>query len=58
MVCSICSGGGGISFSGVGCRRAGVDLVFGLVAGADSQGQSPAEGAGCLLLSALLCNKA
>ena len=53
---SVCVGGGGISFSIVGCRRAGVDLfvgVVGLVAAAGWRGHSPAEGAGCLLLSAL-----
>ena len=51
----VCVVGGGISLYIVGCRRAGVDLVVvgGLVAAAGWRGHSPAEGAGCLLLSAL-----
>ena len=37
------------------CRRAGVVLVVGgLLAAVGWRGHSPAEGAGCLLLSALL----
>ena len=51
----VCVGGGDISFSGVGCRRAGVDLVVGLAAAAGWRGHSPAEGAGCLLLTAPSC---
>ena len=51
---SVCVDGGDISLSMVGCLRAGVDLVVGgLVAAAGWRGHSPAEGAGCLLLSAL-----
>ena len=51
----VCVGGGGISLSIVGCWQAGVDLVVveGFVAPAGWRGHSPAEGAGCLLLSAL-----
>ena len=53
--CSVCVCGGDISLSIAGCRLAGVDLVVvgGLVAVAGWRGHSPAEGAGCLLLSAL-----
>ena len=54
VVCSVWTAGGGVSFSIVGCRRAGVDLVVvvgSLVAAAGWH--SPAEGAGCLLLSVL-----
>ena len=53
---SVCVGGVGISLSIACCRRAGVDLVVvgGLVAAAGWRGHSPAEGAGCLLLSALV----
>ena len=58
-ICSVCGAGDIVSFSSVvGCRRAG---GFGLVVGGGGclaavgwRGHSPAEGAGCLLLSALL----
>ena len=49
--------GGGVSFSGVGCRLAGVDLVVvigDLLADLGWRGHSPAEGAGCLLLRSAL----
>ena len=49
--CSIWTAGGEVS-SGVGCRRAGVDLVFvviSLLAVVGLQDHSPAESAGCLL---------
>ena len=55
-VCSVWTADGDVSFSGVGCRRAGVDLVValgGLLAAVGWRGHSPAEGSGCLLLSAL-----
>ena len=54
-VCSVWTAGGGVSFSGIVCRLAGVDLVVvvGLLADVGWQGGSPTEGAGCLLLSAL-----
>ena len=51
VVCSVCSAGGDVS-SGVGCRRAGVDLVVVVVGLVAVVGHSPAESAGCLLLSA------
>ena len=54
---SVCGVGGvtSCSIQGVG-RRAGVNVVVGCLAGAGWRGHSPAEGAGCLLLSALfLC---
>ena len=51
LVCSVWTAGGGVSFSGVGCRRAGGDPVAGLVAVVGWRGHSPAEGTGCLLLS-------
>ena len=55
VVCSVWTAGGGVSFSIVGCRLAGVVLVVGgLLAAVGWRGHSPAEGAGCLLLSALL----
>ena len=58
LISSVCSAGGEVSFSGaVGSRRAvGVVLVVGggRLAAVGWQGHSPAEGAGCLLLSALL----
>ena len=55
VVCSVWTAGGGVSFSIVGYRQAGVVLVVGgLLAAVGWQGHSPAEGAGCLLLSALL----
>ena len=58
LISSVCSAGGEVSFSGaVGSRRAvGVVLVTGggCLAAVGWQGHSPAEGAGCLLLSALL----
>ena len=47
----VCVGGGGISFSIVGCRRAGV----GVVAAAGWRDHSPTEGAGYLLLTAPSC---
>ena len=54
VVCSVWTAGGGVSFSIVGCRRAGVVMVVGgLLAAVGWRGHSPAEGAGCLLLSAL-----
>ena len=58
-ICSVCGAGGVVSFSGVvGCRRVGgVGLVVGgggCLAAVGWRGHSPAEGAGCLLLSALL----
>ena len=55
-VCSVWMAGGDVSFSIVGCRRAGVNrvvVVGGLLAAVGWQGHSAAEGAGCLLLSAL-----
>ena len=57
VVCSVWTAGGNVSFSGVGCRRAGVDLVVGvgLVAAVGCRGHSPAEGAGCLPLSSPSC---
>ena len=51
VVCSVWTAGGGVSFSGVGCRLAGVDLVVvggGLLAAVGWRGHSPAEGADCL----------
>ena len=52
--CRACANGGDVSFSWQGGgRRAGLYLLFGLAAGAGWQGHLPAEGAGCLLLSAL-----
>ena len=58
LISSVCSAGGVVSFSGaVGSRRAvGVNLVVGggRLAAVGWRGHSPAEGAGCLLLSALL----
>ena len=57
LISSVCSAGGEVSFSGaVGSRRAvGVDLVVGgRLAAVGWWGHSPAEGAGCLMLSALL----
>ena len=58
VVSIICSAGGEVSFSGasrrtVGCT-VGDDLVGGgRLAAVGWRGHSPAEGAGCLLLSAL-----
>ena len=58
VISIICSAGGEVSFSGasrrtVGCA-VGVDLVGGgRLAAVGWRGHSPAEGAGCLLLSAL-----
>ena len=60
VVCSVWMACGGVSFSIVGCRRAGVDLVVvvgGLLAPVGWRGHSPAEGASCLLLSALHLSK-
>ena len=58
LISSVCGAGGDVSFSGaVGSRRAvDVDLVVGggNLAAVGWRGHSPAEGAGCLLLSALL----
>ena len=58
LISSVCSAGGEVSFSGaVDSRRTvGVDLVGGgrlAAVGWRVRGHSPAEGAGCLLLSAL-----
>ena len=55
---SVCTAGGGVSLSGiVGCRHAGgCSQVIGggcHLAAVGWQGHSLAEGAGCLLLSAL-----
>ena len=51
---SVCIVGGVASCSIQGVDwRAGVDVVVGRLAGAGWRGHSPAEGAGCLLLSAL-----
>ena len=50
---SVCAGDG-VNFSWQdGGRRTSVCLLVGLAAGAGWHGHSPAEGAGCLLLSAL-----
>ena len=58
LISSVCSAGGEVSFTGaVGSRFAvGVDLVIGggRLAAVGWRGHSPAVGAGCLLLSALL----
>ena len=58
LISSVCGAGGEVSFSGVvGSRCAvGVDLVVGggHLAAVGWRGYSPAEDAGCLLLSALL----
>ena len=58
LISSVCSAGDDVAFSGaVGSRRAvGIDLVVGggRLAAMGWRGHSPAEGAGCLLLSALL----
>ena len=58
LISSVCSAGGKVFFSGaVDSRRTvGVDLVVvgGRLAAVGWRGHSPAEGAGCLLLSALL----
>ena len=53
VVYNVWTAGGAVSFCGVGCRRAGADLVVvvGLVAAVSWRGHSPAEAAGCLLLS-------
>ena len=48
VVCSVWTAIGGVS-SNLGCQRAGV----GLVAAVGWRGHSPAEDAGCLLLSVL-----
>ena len=51
---SVCSAGGEVSFSGASRRTVGVDLVGGgRLAAVGWRGHSPAEGAGCRLLSAL-----
>ena len=53
---NVCGAGGVVSFSGVVGLLGGIDLVVvvgGIVAAAGWRGHSPAEGAGCLLLSAL-----
>ena len=54
-VCSVWTAGIDVSFSSVGCRLAGDDLIVvgGLLAAVGWRGHSPAESAGCLLLSAL-----
>ena len=54
LISSVCSAGGEISFFGTSRRTVGVDLVGGgRLAAVGWRGHSPAEGAGCLLLSAL-----
>ena len=55
LISSVCDAGGDVSFFGaVGSQHAvGVDLVVGCcLAAVGWRGYSPAEGAGCLLLSA------
>ena len=54
VVCSVWIAGGDVSFTGPGCQHAGVPLVVVvcLVAAVGWRGYSPAESAGCLLLSA------
>ena len=58
LISSVCSAGGEVSFSRAVCSRrvVGVDLVIGggRLAAVGWRGHSPAEGAGCLLLSTLL----
>ena len=54
VVSIICSAGGEVSFSGASGYTVGDDLVGGgRLATVGWRGHSPAEGAGCLLLSAL-----
>ena len=55
LISSVCSAGGEVSFSGASRRTVGLDLVGSdHLAAVGWRGHSPAEGAGCLLLSALL----
>ena len=54
VISSVCSAGGEGSFSRASGRTVGVDLVGGgRLAAVGWRGHSPAEGAGCRLLSAL-----
>ena len=54
LISSVCSAGGEVSFSGASRRTVGVEVVGGgRLAAVGWRGHSPAEGAGCRLLSAL-----